>query len=71
MLVAYRNLPSVLVKNRNLLKCNNALYLRAERPYNHLVICEYRELCWELSGQMTPLPLESRGHRLKLTGITN
>ena len=71
VLVAHRNLPSVLVTHRNLLQCNNASYPRAKRLYNHLVVCEYRELFRELSGQTTPLSLKSSGHRVKGTIITN
>ena len=71
VLAAHQNLPSVLVTHQNLLRCNNASYPRAERLYNHLVVCEYREIFRELSGQTTPLSLKSRGHRLKGTGIAN
>ena len=71
VLVAHQNLPSVLVTHQNLLWCNNAMYLRAERLYNHLVVCEQRERFQELSVQTTPLSLKSRGHKVKWTGITN
>ena len=71
VLVAHQNLPSVLVTHQKLLQCNNASYPRAKRLYNHLIVCDYRELFREVSGQTTPLSLKSRGHRVKLTGITN
>ena len=71
VLLAHRYLPSVLLTRRNLLQCNNASYPRAERLYNHLVVCEYHELFRELSGQTTLLSLKSRGRRVKITGITN
>ena len=71
VLVAHRNLTSMLVTHQNLLRYNNALYPCAKRLYNHLVVCEYRELCQELSGQTMTLSLKSRVHRVKGTGITN
>ena len=71
VLVTHQNLSYMMVTHRNLLQCNNALYPRAERLYNHLVVCDHRELCWELYGKTTPLSSKSRGHRVKGTGIEN
>ena len=71
VLVANWNLPSMLVTHQNLLWYNNKLYLRDERMYIHIVVCDYRELVRELSAQMTPLSSKSRVHRVKGTGIAN
>ena len=71
VLVTHQNLPSVLVTHRNLLRCNNVSYPRSKRLYNHLVVCDLRELFRELSGQTTPLSSKLRVHRVKGTGITN
>ena len=71
VLVTHRKLPSVLVTHQNLLRCNNTPYLRSKRLYNHLVVCDYRELFRELYGQTTPLSSRLRGHRVKGTGIEN
>ena len=71
VLVTHINFPSVLVTHLNLLRCNNASYPRAERLYNHLVVCDYRELFREISGQTTPLSSKLRGRRVEVTGISN
>ena len=71
VLVTHWKLPSVLVTHRNLLRCNNTSYPRADRLYNHLVASDYRELFRELSVQTTTFSSKSRGHRVKGTGISN